>query len=211
MFHEFGHALHGLLSDTYYVSTSGQQFPGPSSSCRAAADRARGEAVGVEDLRPRLRHTEFVASALLDQAWHQISAEEVPSSSAIGEFKQKALKDLGVYHELVPPRYRTAYFKHTFSGGYDAGYYSYMWAEVLVADIEQWFASEGARRERWRAQPRGRREAAPRAAVTGFIEGFDGVLHLCARKGAEGGGALETQGTLKRSVDRASERFWYSH
>lgn len=170
VFHEFGHALHGLLSDTYYVSTSGTAVPRdfvelpsqlnemwsyhPEVLAQYAVHYETGEPLPTE-LAAKLSAsktfgqgfatTEFVASALLDQAWHQISAEEVPDSSAIEEFEEKALKDLGIYHELVPPRYRTAYFKHTFGGGYDAGYYSYMWAEVLVADIEQWFASEGTK------------------------------------------------------------------
>ncbi|WP_182354990.1 M3 family metallopeptidase [Flaviflexus huanghaiensis] len=171
VFHEFGHALHGLLSDTYYVSTSGTAVPRdfvelpsqlnemwayhPEVLAQYAVHHETGERL-PGDLAAKLSAsktfgqgfatTEFVASALLDQAWHQIGAHEVPDPTSIEEFEEKALKDLGVYHELVPPRYRTAYFKHTFGGGYDAGYYSYMWAEVLVADIEQWFASEGAQK-----------------------------------------------------------------
>ena len=170
VFHEFGHALHGLLSDTYYVSTSGTSVPRdfvelpsqlnemwayhPAVLANYAVHVETGDPLPA-DLAAKLSAsktfgqgfatTEFVASALLDQAWHRISADDVPSSHDIEEFEKKALTDLGVFHELVPPRYRTAYFKHTFGGGYDAGYYAYMWAEVLVADIEQWFASDGSK------------------------------------------------------------------
>lgn len=170
VFHEFGHALHGLLSDTYYTSTAGTAVPRdfvempsqlnemwayhPEVLAQYAIHQETGEPLPA-DLAAKLSAsktfaqgfatTEFVASALLDQAWHRRSADEVPSADEIEEFEEKALKGLGVFHELVPPRYRTAYFKHTFGGGYDAGYYSYMWAEVLVADVEQWFASEGSK------------------------------------------------------------------
>ena len=170
VFHEFGHALHGLLSDTYYASTSGTAVPRdfvelpsqlfemwayhPEVLSQYAVHHETGEPL-PEDLVAKLSAsktfgrgfatTEFIASALVDQAWHRISADEVPTSDEIEAFEKKALKDLGVHHDLVPPRYRSAYFKHTFGGGYDAGYYSYMWAEVLVADIEQWFGSEAAK------------------------------------------------------------------
>ncbi|WP_077138216.1 M3 family metallopeptidase [Flaviflexus massiliensis] len=170
VFHEFGHALHGLLSDTYYTSTSGTAVPRdfvempsqlnemwayhPRVLANYATHVETSEALPAE-LASRLSAsktfgqgfatTEFVASALLDQAWHRLTTDDVPPASQIEEFEETALKRLGVFHSLVPPRYRTAYFKHTFGGGYDAGYYSYMWAEVLVADVEQWFMTEGAK------------------------------------------------------------------
>lgn len=170
LFHEFGHALHALLSNTYYVSTSGTAVPRdfvempsqlnemwayhPRVLANYATHFETGEPLPAE-LAEKLSAsktfaqgfatTEFVASALLDQAWHRLTVDEVPTADKVEKFERAALEDLGVYHELVPPRYRTTYFKHTFGGGYDAGYYSYMWAEVLVADIEQWFGTEGAK------------------------------------------------------------------
>lgn len=170
VFHEFGHALHGLLSDTYYLEVSGTSVPRdfvelpsqlnemwafhPDVLAQYAVHYQTGEALPAE-LADKLAASmtfgqgfataEFLASALLDQAWHRISADEVPSAEEVEAFEEKALKDLGVFHELVPPRYRSTYFNHTFGGGYDAGYYSYMWAEVLVADLEDWFRTEAAK------------------------------------------------------------------
>ncbi|MGO1622982.1 M3 family metallopeptidase [Flaviflexus sp.] len=172
VFHEFGHALHGLLSDTHYVSTSGTSVPRdfvelpsqlnemwsyhPAVLAQYAVHHETGAPLPA-DLAQKLSAsktfgqgfatTEFLASALLDQAWHRLTADEVPTVDEIEAFEERALKELAVHHDLVPPRYRSTYFSHTFSGGYDAGYYSYMWAEVLVADIEQWFGTEAAKND----------------------------------------------------------------
>ncbi|WP_126417062.1 M3 family metallopeptidase [Trueperella bialowiezensis] len=167
VFHEFGHALHGLLSRTTYRSLAGTsvardfvEMPSqlnemwayhPQVMANYAVHHATGEPLPA-DLVAKLTEaatfgqafatTEFVAAALIDQAWHRLGPDEIPAD--VDEFEAHALAEFGVAHELVPPRYRSAFFAHTFGGGYDAGYYSYMWAEVLVGDLEDWFRTEGA-------------------------------------------------------------------
>ncbi|HEU4807423.1 MAG TPA: M3 family metallopeptidase, partial [Homoserinimonas sp.] len=85
--------------------------------------------------------SEYLAAALLDQAWHLIAAEaEVTDVAA---FEADALASVGLDNPAVPPRYSSSYFAHTFSGGYDAGYYSYIWSEVLDADTVEWFKQNG--------------------------------------------------------------------
>jgi peptidyl-dipeptidase Dcp len=86
--------------------------------------------------------TEYLAASLLDQAWHQLTPEEVPDADGLLEFEAKALEEAGVALETVPPRYRSTYFSHII-GGYSAGYYSYIWAEVLDADTVDWFKENG--------------------------------------------------------------------
>ena len=85
--------------------------------------------------------TEYLAAALLDQAWHQLKPSEIPKDALA--FESEALKKMGVDFAPVPPRYRTPYFSHSFSGGYSAGYYSYIWSEVLDADTVQWIKNNG--------------------------------------------------------------------
>ena len=86
-----------------------------------------------------------MAASLLDQAWHQRSAEELPNAEGVLAFERDALNNAGAYFEAVPPRYRTTYFSHIV-GGYSAGYYSYIWSEVLDADTVQWFIENGGLR-----------------------------------------------------------------
>jgi len=87
--------------------------------------------------------TEYLAAALLDQAWHRLSAAEAAAVTDVEAFERQALADAGVDVEAVPPRYSSTYFAHTFSGGYDAGYYGYIWSEVLDADTVEWFRENG--------------------------------------------------------------------
>jgi len=168
-FHEFGHALHGLFSDVHYPSLSGTSVPrdfveypsqvnemwmaNPAVVERFARHHVTGEPMPAELLRQVLAAaeygegfatTEYLGAALLDQAWHQLAPEDVPTEpEEVAAFERSALEAAGVAFDLVPPRYRSSYFNHTFGGGYDAGYYSYIWSEVLDADTVEWFTTEG--------------------------------------------------------------------
>ena len=167
-FHEFGHALHGMFSDVKYPRFAGTSVPRdfvefPSQVNEMWADwpevlknYARhyqtGEPLPQELLEKVLASskfnqgfatTEYLAAALLDQAWHQITADQVPAPEKVLEFEKAALAQAGVDFAPVPPRYRTPYFSHIFSSGYSAGYYSYIWSEVLDADTVEWFKENG--------------------------------------------------------------------
>jgi len=88
--------------------------------------------------------TEYLAAALLDQAWHQLTPDQVPDEVAqVAEFESAALEAAGMALSTVPPRYRTTYFNHVFGGGYAAAYYGYIWSEVLDADTVTWFEDNG--------------------------------------------------------------------
>ncbi len=165
-FHEFGHALHGMFSNVKYPRFSGTnvprdfvEFPSQVNEMWAvwpevlknyAKHYQTGEAMPPELLEKMMssrkfdqgfKTTEYLAATLLDQAWHQLKPDQVPKD-VIG-FEAQALKTAGVDFPPVPPRYRTAYFSHSFAGGYSAGYYSYIWSEVLDADTVKWFKQNG--------------------------------------------------------------------
>jgi peptidyl-dipeptidase Dcp len=168
-FHEFGHALHGLFSDVTYPRFSGTsvardfvEYPSqvnemwqvwPQVLANFAKHYRTGEPM-PGDLLDRLlasrqwgegfRTTEYLAATLLDQAWHRLAPEEVPDE--VATFEAAALERAGVAFAPVPPRYRSTYFAHIFSGGYSAGYYSYIWSEVLDADSVEWFKENGGMR-----------------------------------------------------------------
>jgi peptidyl-dipeptidase Dcp len=167
-FHEFGHALHGMFSAVKYPRFSGTSVPRdfveyPSQVNEMWADwpevlenYARHHQTGeripqqlLEKVRAASRFnqgfatTEYLAASLLDQAWHQLKADQVPSADKVLEFEAAALKKAGVDFAPVPPRYRTTYFSHIFASGYSAGYYSYIWSEVLDADTVEWFKENG--------------------------------------------------------------------
>jgi len=167
LFHEFGHALHGLFSDVYYPSFSGTRVPRdfveypsqvnemwatwPSVLANYAVHFETGEAMPQELLDKVLAAqkfnqgfatTEYLAASLLDQALHQLTPETVPDAGEIVQFEADALAAAGVDLAEVPPRYRSAYFSHIM-GGYSAGYYSYIWSEVLDADSVEWFKENG--------------------------------------------------------------------
>ncbi|MBS1699944.1 MAG: M3 family metallopeptidase [Actinobacteria bacterium] len=166
LFHEFGHALHGLFSDVTYPHFSGTEvfrdfveFPSqvnemwmlwPEIVGAYARHRETGEPLSAE-LIGRLQATEtfnqgfetseYLAAAWLDQALHTIPADG--SIDDVAAFEAAALADIGLDEPVVPPRYSSAYFAHIFSGGYSAGYYSYIWSEVLDADTVEWFRENG--------------------------------------------------------------------
>ena len=86
--------------------------------------------------------TEYLAASLLDQKWHQLTPEEVPTAEGLLDFEHTTLQEAGVALDTVPPRYRSTYFSHII-GGYSAGYYAYIWSEVLDADTVEWFKANG--------------------------------------------------------------------
>ncbi len=169
LFHEFGHALHGLLSDTRYPSQSGTETPrdfveypsqvnemwalDPDILPRYAVHHATGEPMPsewVDTLRGStlfqqgFKTTEYLGAALLDQVWHRTPLDELPTDpDQVEDFERAALASVGLDFELVPPRYRSTYFRHTFEGGYDAAYYSYIWSEVLDADTAAFIRANG--------------------------------------------------------------------
>ncbi|XYJ10478.1 M3 family metallopeptidase [Telluria sp. B2] len=163
-FHEFGHALHSMFSEVKYprlarVPRDYVEFPSqvnemwmawPEVLANYAKHYQTGEPMPKELLdkvqasaqfNEGFRTTEYLAASLLDQAWHQLSPSQIPTD--VLAFEAQALKKAGVDFALVPPRYRTTYFSHTFSGGYSAGYYGYLWAEKLDADTVNWFKEHG--------------------------------------------------------------------
>ena len=166
LFHEFGHALHGLFSSVRYPRFSGTRVPGdfvefpsqlnemwqwwPEVVQHYAFHHATGAALGA-DVIEKIRQAElwgegfatveYLAATLLDQAWHRLGPHEKPADATA--FEREALAAAGIADELIPPRYRTCYFQHIFSGGYAAGYYFYIWAEVLDAASVEWFRANG--------------------------------------------------------------------
>jgi peptidyl-dipeptidase Dcp len=166
MFHEFGHAVHGLFSDVQYPRFSGTsvprdfvEFPSqvmemwaswPEVLANYAKHYETGEPLPTELLERTLeaqqfnegfRTTEYVAASLIDQAWHQRQPGAVPTD--VIAFEAETLKATGMDFAPVPPRYRSTYFSHTFAGGYSAAYYAYIWSEVLDADAVEWFKENG--------------------------------------------------------------------
>jgi peptidyl-dipeptidase Dcp len=87
--------------------------------------------------------SEYLAASWIDQAWHSLSAAEAAAEIDVAAFETAALDDIGLGNPAVPPRYSSTYFAHVFSGGYSAGYYSYIWSEVLDADTVEWFRESG--------------------------------------------------------------------
>ncbi|RZU61496.1 M3 family metallopeptidase [Zhihengliuella halotolerans] len=174
LFHEFGHALHGLFSDATYAQLAGTNVPRdfveypsqvnemwalhPEIIENYARHVETGEPLPAETLArihatahwgEGFSTTEYLAAVVLDLAWHSLApGDEVEDAL---EFEDRALRDAGLDPEFVPARYRTGYFKHIFDGGYSAGYYSYIWSEILDADTVEWFAENGGlRRENGR-------------------------------------------------------------
>ena len=166
-FHEFGHALHGMFSDVNYPYFAGTSVPRdfveyPSQVNEMWAiwpEVLKNYAVHHETGKPMPKElldkvlatqkfnqgfatTEYLAASLLDQSLHQLSPDQVPTGEEIITFEADALKTAGVAMDVIPPRYRSTYFSHII-GGYSAGYYSYIWSEVLDADTVEWFKENG--------------------------------------------------------------------
>jgi len=166
-FHEFGHALHGMFSNVEYPYFSGTsvprdfvEFPSqvnemwadwPSVLAHYAKHYQTGTAMPKELLDKVLATskfnqgfatTEYLGSAMLDQSWHQVGADKIPAADGVMAFEAAALKANGTDYAPVPPRYRTPYFSHIM-GGYAAGYYAYIWSEVLDANTVEWIKSHG--------------------------------------------------------------------
>ena len=166
MFHEFGHALHGMFSNAKYPSIAGTgvprdfvEFPSqfnehwasdPKVFAHYAKHYQSGEAM-PQELVEKIRKagtfnqgyatTEYLAAALLDLAWHTQGAD-APLQD-VGKFEADALKKFNIDLPQVPPRYRSSYFDHIWGGGYSAGYYAYFWSEMIDDDAFEWFKENG--------------------------------------------------------------------
>jgi peptidyl-dipeptidase Dcp len=165
-FHEMGHGLHGMFSEVKYPRFSGTRVPRdyvelpsqvnemwmawPEVLTNYAKHYQTGAPMPKELLdklrasqkfNEGYRTTEYLAASILDQSWHQLGSKAIPAD--VRAFEAKALKDAGIDFPLAPPRYSSTYFSHAMSGGYSAGYYSYLWAEKLDADAGEWFKENG--------------------------------------------------------------------
>ena len=168
MFHEFGHALHGILSDCQYQRLSGtnvardfvempSQFNESFASIPEIFDNyARHYETGEPmpaDLKERMLSSitfqtayalgENLAATCLDMAWHMLPSKDIPTAEQAAQFETEALRQVGLLNVQIPPRYSTSYFNHVWGSGYAAGYYSYLWTEVLAVNIADVFAQRG--------------------------------------------------------------------
>ncbi|SDD28190.1 peptidyl-dipeptidase Dcp [Sanguibacter gelidistatuariae] len=206
LFHEFGHALHGLFSAVHYPSHSGTEVPRdfveyPSQVNEMwawdeeilrsyAVHHQTGEPLPAEWVPAMINSrqfnegfatSEYLAATLLDQAWHQIGPEAVPTAvEQVLPFEAAALEAAGLALRAVPARYRTTYFNHVFGGGYSAGYYSYIWSEVLDADTVEWF-TENAADGRALNRASGDRFRAQLLAVGGSMDSMEAFAQLRGR------------------------------
>lgn len=153
MFHEFGHALHGLLADTRYAGMSGTntprdfvEFPSQVNEHWAWTPGRVLPAEWLEKLEAASKFgqgyatAEVEISSLLDLVWHTTPLDELPTSAdEVEDFERRALAKYDLVDDLVPPRYRTQYFAHIWGGGYAASYYGYAWSKVMDADAVAWF------------------------------------------------------------------------
>ncbi|MCC5873491.1 MAG: M3 family metallopeptidase [Gammaproteobacteria bacterium] len=212
MFHEFGHALHGLFSNVTYprfaataVPRDFVEYPAQVNEMWAVwpevlANYARHYETGErlpQDLLDRVlasaqfnegfRTTEYLAASIIDQAWHQLSADEVVGADDVLDFEARALSAAGIDLAPVPPRYRTPYFSHIM-GGYASGYYAYIWSEVLDADSVAWFEENGgldrANGDHFRATALSRGGSADAMTLyTDFAGREPDIRHLLERRG----------------------------
>ncbi|MFC0252411.1 M3 family metallopeptidase [Massilia consociata] len=165
-FHELGHGTHGWFSKVKYPRFSGTSVPRdyvelpsqvyemwmawPEVLANYAKHYQTGEPMpsalldklqASQRFNEGYRTTEYLAAAVIDQRWHQLGSKAIPAD--VKSFEEQALRDAGLDFAPVPPRYSSTYFSHAFSGGYSAGYYSYLWAERLDADAGEWFKENG--------------------------------------------------------------------
>ena len=169
MFHEFGHALHGMLSNCYYNTLSGTsvardfvEMPSQFNESFASipevfnhyARHYKTNQPMPADLCERMLKSinyqaayalgENLGATCVDMAWHMLDTKSIPAANEAKNFEVKALKEVGLLDSQIPPRYSTSYFNHVRGGGYAAGYYSYLWSEVLAVNISDYFAKHGA-------------------------------------------------------------------
>ena len=217
MFHEFGHALHALLSNVKYQSLSGTATPRdfveypsqfnemwaaePSVLGNYAKDYRTGapmpaallaKVLSSRQFNQGFATSEYIAAAIVDQTWHQIPAAklgQLPRTPAqVVAFEAAALGRANVDFAPVPPRYHTWYFSHAFSGGYAAGYYAYLWSDVLARDTESWMHQRGGlKREngdilRAKVLSRGRTEE-PSVLFENFYGGPPDIRPLLEKRG----------------------------
>ena len=168
MFHEFGHAIHGMLSNVRYPTLSGTNVPRdfveypsqfnemwarePAVIAHYARDYRSGapmphellaKVLAAQKFNQGYATLEYLEAAHIDMAWHLITAAQAPPPDAVPAFELRALQAAGLEYPPVPPRYHSPYFSHIFAGGYSAGYYAYLWSEVLARDTGQWFHMHG--------------------------------------------------------------------
>ena len=168
MFHEFGHALHGMFSNVQYPLLAGTNVPTdfveypsqfnemwarePAVVAHFAHHYQSGEpmprelldkVVAAQNFNQGYLTGEYIEAALIDLSWHEITAAQAPVAAQVMSFEAAALKARGFDYEPVPPRYHSPYFLHIFADEYSAGYYAYLWSEVLARDTGQWLHAHG--------------------------------------------------------------------
>ena len=201
MFHEFGHALHGMLSNCKYNKLSGTAVPRdfvempsqfnesfasiPQVFDHFALHTETGQPMPADLKKKMLGSINFhsayslgenLAATCLDMAWHMMPSQQVPSAEEAAQFETKALNEIGLLDEQIPPRYSTSYFNHVWGGGYAAGYYSYLWTEVLADNVAEAFARKGALKQQTGIEFRNR--ILGRGNTIDLMQGFSGFTGL---------------------------------
>src|SRR3989440_3762353 len=227
-FHEFGHALHGMFSNVKYPRFSGTSVPRdfveypsqvnemwatwPEVLKNFAKHYKTGAPIpqalldkveAAEKFNQGFKTTEYLAASLLDQTWHQLNPADIPKDALA--FEAEALHKAGVDFPPVPPRYRSPYFSHAFAGGYSAGYYSYLWSEVLDADTVEWIKEHGGLKaeigDRFRQTLLSRGGSADALSLFKNFVGRDPYIEpLLKRRGLEGKPAADDSKSAAESV-----------
>ena len=201
MFHEFGHALHGMLSNCKYNKLSGTAVPRdfvempsqfnesfasiPQVFDHFALHTETGQPMPADLKKKMLESINFhsayslgenLAATCLDMAWHMMPSQQVPSAEEAAQFEAKALNEIGLLDDQIPPRYSTSYFNHVWGGGYAAGYYSYLWTEVLADNVAEAFTRKGALKQQTGIEFRNR--ILGRGNTIDLMQGFSGFTGL---------------------------------